>query len=525
MRILLPFSICIMLAYAGFAQNNVATKIDAVTVYRQMARISHSGTATLPAGTSELVINDLSASIILPSVQVSLEGSATILSVTARVNYNKPKPNLDKIGVMNDTVKNLSHKLDWINQEKSIYEAEEGVLNEKQKMVGTETGLPVAELEKLVILYRSRVTDIRKKIFKLNEDAQKLNEQKAAVQNRINLINNQTVSPTGEIVVTLLAASAGATKVKCNYMTNNAGWSAIYDLRSDGIEKPVTLNYYAQVQQNTGFNWKDVKIIVSTGNPSLNNSRPILAPLYIDFYSPYIDNYLDKASYTNSALYKSLDDEKNSGPVYTVVVNETQLSAQYDISLPQSIPSDGKTRQVPLKEYELPARYVYHTVPRMDNGAFLLAKVTNWGQYNLLAGMANIFFEEEYIGQSNINPQVTSDTLLLSMGRDEKINVQRTSIIDKESHSFFGGTRKEKRTYEISVLNTKNKPITIEILDQLPVSKQQDIKVELLDKGGAEYTEEIGKLLWTLDLAPGEAKKVRFSFEVSYPKEKTVSPF
>ncbi len=529
MRYFLSLITCLLLALFGNAQNTVTTAIDAVTVYRQNARIGHSGTATIPAGTTEIVIDKLSAGIVLPSVQVQLDGGATILSVTSRINYQQPAPNMDLMQVFYDTIEDLDYKLDWINNQTTVYQSEEGVLNKKLDMVGTETGLPVTELEKLVTLYRARLMDIRERLLKLRKEAKDHNEHKAKLQVKINELKNRTTNPTGEIVVTVLATAPVKAKITCNYLVSNAGWTPIYDLRCKSIEKPVSLNYYAQVYQNTGFDWKGVKMTVSTGNPSLNNSRPVLVPLYIDFHAPYIHNY-QSDDVVNSALYKNKADVARTGvtedgPAYTVTVNETQLNAEYDIALAQTILSDGKTRQVPLKEYELPATYVYHTVPSMDNTAFLLAKITNWGQYNLLAGVANLFFEERYIGQSNINPVVTSDTLLLSMGRDDKINIQRIPIIDKESHSFFGGTRKEKRTYEISVRNNKNKAIKIEVLDQIPVSNQEDIKVVVLDEGGAEYTAEIGKLLWRLDLAPGETKKVRFSFEVSYPKEKSVSPF
>lgn len=525
MRRFLPlFTLLLIMATTSFAKN-VTTKVDAVTVYRQNARIGQSGYIDIPVGTTEIVIDNLSAAIILPSVQVELSGSAIILSVTSRINYTKPILDQKPVLRMNDTIAGLNDKLEWIENQRQVYAGEEGLINEKQKMVGTITGLTVAELLKLSDLYRTRLMEIREKLFALKGQTKTLNDKRAEVQTRLNDYNNPTFKPTGEIVLLVTAKVATRSKVSCNYLVNQAGWNPIYDLRSSGFEKPLTLNTYGQVYQNTGLDWKDVKLTVSTGNPSQNNSRPILVPLYVDFYAPLSRNYVSD-NLTNSALYKesnSVDDVQELK--YNVEVVETQLTVEYDIEMAQTIPSDGKTYQVPLKDYEIPATYVHHTVPSMDKGAFLLAKVPNWGQYNILSGMMNLFFDGRYIGQSNINTQVTADTLLLSLGRDEKITVQRTPIVDKESHSFLGGNRKEKRTYEISVRNNKSKAITLEILDHIPVSKQQDIKVVMLDEGGAVYTASIGKLLWTLDLKPGETKKVRFSFEVSFPKDKPVSGF
>ncbi len=524
-RFLTLFALLLFIASATFAKS-ATTKVDAVTVYRQNARIMQSGYVDIPVGTTEIVIDNLSAAIILPSVQVELSGGATILSVTSRVNYTKPILDPKPLLKMNDTIASFNEKLEWIENQRQVYTAEEGLINEKQKMVGTITGLTVEELQKLSDLYRNRLMEIREKLFDLRKQTKDLTDKRAEVQTRINEYSNPSFKPTGEIVLMVTAKVATRSKVSCNYLVNQAGWTPIYDLRSSGFEKPLTLNTYGQVYQSTGLDWKDVKLTVSTGNPSQNNSRPILVPLYVDFYSPMVHNYVNDASVVNSALYRnkeslSIDDEVK----YTVTEVETQLTVEYDIDLDQTIPSDGKTYQVPLKEYEIPATYVHHTVPSMDKGAFLLAKVPNWGQYNIISGVMNLFFDGRYIGQSNINTQVTADTLLLSLGRDERVTVQRNPIVDKESHSFLGGTRKEKRTYEISVRNNKSKAITLEILDHIPVSKQQDIKVLLLDQGGAEYTEAIGKLLWTIQLNPGETKKVSFSFEVSFPKDKPVSGF
>ncbi len=526
MRRFLPlFTLLLLLSTAAFAKN-VTTKVDAVTVYRQNARIGQSGYVDIPVGTTEIVIDNLSAAMILPSVQVELSGSPVILSVTSRINYTKPELNQKPILRMNDTIDGFNEQLNWIANQKQVYDAEELMLKEKQKMVGTITGLTVAELQKLSDLYRSRLLEIRALLFDLIKQSNKITEKRDKVQMRLNDYSSPSFTPTGEIVLMVTSKVATRSKVSCSYLVNQAGWNPIYDLRSSGIEKPLILNTYAQVHQSTGLNWKDVKLTVSTGNPSQNNSRPILVPLYVDFYSPMINNYLNSDNELNSALYdKSKDASTEEDLKYTVSEVETQLTVEYEIDLDQTIPSDGKTYQVPIKEYEIPATYVHHTVPSMDKGVFLLAKVPNWGQYNIISGKMNLFFDGRYIGQSNINTQVTADTLLLSLGRDEKVTVQRYQIVDKESHSFFGGTRIEKRTYEISVRNNKSKAITLEVLDHIPVSKQQDIKIEMIEEGGAEYTSSIGKLLWTLDLKPGETKKVSFSFEVSFPKDKQVLGF
>jgi uncharacterized protein (TIGR02231 family) len=158
----------------------------------------------------------------------------------------------------------------------------------------------------------------------------------------------------------------------------------------------------------------------------------------------------------------------------------------------------------------------------LEQAAFLLAKITDYGKYNMLAGPANIFFDDMYIGQTHLNPKVSSDTLLVSLGRDERIVVKRIRVLDKNSKRFIADSQKDVYTWETIIRNNKGTPIDIEVLDQVPLTRRDEIKVELTDKQGAEYTEEFGKLFWNYTVKPNDSKKIRFSYTVEYPKGKTV---
>jgi uncharacterized protein (TIGR02231 family) len=171
---------------------------------------------------------------------------------------------------------------------------------------------------------------------------------------------------------------------------------------------------------------------------------------------------------------------------------------------------------------EVPASYSYQTVPKIDMTAYLLARVTDWAKYNLLAGEANIFFDDNYVGKSYLNPNVSSDTLLISLGRDEKINVKRIRLNDYEAKKLLSGNIKETKAFETTIKNNKNTSIEIELLDQYPISKNSQIEVSLDESNGATVTEEYGKLVWKIKLQPNEAKKIKLVYTIKYPKDKEV---
>ncbi|MBK8672310.1 MAG: hypothetical protein IPN93_04755, partial [Bacteroidetes bacterium] len=113
-------------------------------------------------------------------------------------------------------------------------------------------------------------------------------------------------------------------------------------------------------------------------------------------------------AYTSSgeSSYIPSEDFKNGIQVddNNVKISEGDMMVEYDIETLQDIESDGKEHIIGVQEITLPAIYNYHSVPKLDCGAFLLARITDWGKYNLLAGEATIFFDDMYIGKSYLNP-------------------------------------------------------------------------------------------------------------------------
>ena len=152
------------------------------------------------------------------------------------------------------------------------------------------------------------------------------------------------------------------------------------------------------------------------------------------------------------------------------VEKQEATTTSYDIDLPYTIANDGKYNAVEIKEVNTPATYQYYVTPKLDRDAFLTAQVTNWEQYNLLSGEANLFFEGTYLGKTYLNTQNTNDTLNVSLGRDKNVVVTRTKLNDYTKKGFLSNKRTDSRGYEIAVRNKKPQAINIIVEDQLPLS-------------------------------------------------------
>ena len=203
-------------------------------------------------------------------------------------------------------------------------------------------------------------------------------------------------------------------------------------------------------------------------------------------------------------------------------VTERATSFEFAISVPYTIPSDGKNHQVGVEEQELTSSYKYYCTPKLDLDAFLFAQVTGWESMNLLAGPAYIYFEGTYVGESLLDLAGVGDTLDISLGRDQGVTVQRTKRTDFSQRQVVGGKRVESVGWEIAVRNNKAQAIDLVITDQYPLAARSEIEVKMDEDGGAAVNTEKGFLTRKVKVEPRTNQKWSFGYSVKVPKEQPV---
>lgn len=223
------------------------------------------------------------------------------------------------------------------------------------------------------------------------------------------------------------------------------------------------------------------------------------------------------------ALGLNMDDSslKSSLAIPTVQV-ENQTTVDFEIKTPYTIRSDNKSYTVDMESYELPASFQYYCVPKIDRDAFLIARIVDWEKYNLLEGEANVFFEDTYVGKSLLDVRYASDTLEISMGRDKKVAVNREKLKDFTTKQFIGNKKEETRTWKTTVKNNKTRPISMVVLDQVPVSTLEEIEVNVQKTSGARQNQETGEIRWEFELRPNAEKELELKYTVKYPKNRNL---
>ncbi|MEE9349864.1 MAG: DUF4139 domain-containing protein [Flavobacteriaceae bacterium] len=514
------------------AQELVNSDLKKVTVFKNNANIKRHTVVNLKKGVQEIVLTGLTTRLNPSSIQVQLKNNnVELLSAKYEPNYLISKKDSPEIEKLKEALKLLQETMNWHAVEEHVLKNTLEVYHKNQNLSG-DAGFTPNQVIELANVYRTKTLELKKELIVIRKKIEKIAKEKTKIELQLENKNAKFNKPSGHIVLKLDVKTATSSTIKFSYLVSNAGWSPLYDLRSEGITKNIQLKYKASIYQNTGIDWNNVPMIVSTGNPLQNNNRPILQPLFAQIYNPVVNALAGRAAglsinkkemASNMALEEVVVNKYKDGYNYNANIANNQLAISYELTNLQDIKSDGKENLVALKSYDVETSYVYHTVPKINSGAFLLAKISNWEKYNLETGAANIFFEGAYVGKTTINPEVTSKELLISMGLDRNIIVERKQKTDYHSKAFLANNKKETFEYDIIVKNKKNVAIDIEVLDQIPVSQNKKIKVELLEIGSATLKEDNGKVLWKFTLQPHGVFKEKFSYSVKYPKDSNVT--
>lgn len=538
--------ISLFISTLGYGQSIFTTgKVKAATVYFNVAEISQEAGVYLSSGTTEVVIDNVANNIYEETVQISAPPYVTVVSVQYTTDYgkeyNKETPEIRRIS---DSIILVKKQIEKLNLEKNSYVKTIELLDKNKatydKMDGGESKIDVNALIKLVEYYNSKRLEINDKIFTIDKQKEKLSDLLGELdkKSKINPDKNENKKSTGKLIIQLLSTQEVKTTLKIKYLTNNASWYPIYDLRASDTSKPIDLYYKAMISQNTGIDWNGVKLTLSSGIPNQNNQAPILKTWRLDYinnryansvhsgFSKSISRESRSASQSMSSIQSiSADYEEANFEQKTVdaVINENQLSISFEVDALYTILSNGKQHSVVLTETKIPAFYKHYSVPKLDMDSYLIAEIKEYSKYNFLTGEANIIFDGVYVGKTIIDPNQTSEILNLSMGKDKRVSIKREKVSELSTTKFLSSYKEQIFTYDITIRNNKKEEIDLQLKDQYPVSSHKDITVELLQSDKASNNEELGVLTWTLKLKPNETKKIRVSYKVKYPKDKQIN--
>ena len=273
-----------------------------------------------------------------------------------------------------------------------------------------------------------------------------------------------------------------------------------------------------------GFNTKTLPINSNNINIRLEESTALLEEVVVVGYGTQKKSDLTGALAGRVAgvSVQSESVKPKSIPIPVVQVENT-TSVEFEIKMPYTIASENKTTVVEMEHYSLPTEYEYYCIPKADKDVFLLANIIDWEQYSLLEGEANIFFENTFVGKTILDVRYMSDTLNISLGRDKNVVVKRETVKEFTQTKFLSSKAEVTRNWKITVRNNKRQPISMVLLDQVPVSTVSEIEVIAEKTSNGILNKETGEVKWKFTLAPTQKTEFDLLYKVRYPKDKNLT--
>ena len=558
-KLLFIAGFCSLISFAE-GESTIKSKINQVTVYQQGAQIERKAYYSVNKGIHTLIIEGVSPNIDPNSLQVTATGNVIILDSKYTIFYPKPEPVLNapgaipkeilkEIGLLNDSIFNLDYELTEIQYKVDVLNSEKRIIENNGTIKGqgkVNDSIPL--LKDAILYYHQKMNEINKELLVLQRKQSLMQKSRNRMNKRLADLSNYNSNnnfnqpankpPVHQLEITVSAEETTNGKVNVSYLVSNAGWIPMYDFRSSAAESKIDLTYKAHVYQNTGIDWDDVNLSLSTNNPYANKTKPVLNPWYLDYYTYTNNNYdydngqRSQKAYAGgihnapaSTISESLAQDdivaKTSADFTTMI--EQLISVEYAIDLPYSIKSDNKKNMVLINNKTLNTEFLYYAIPKLDLSVFLVARITALGDLNLVPGKANLFHDGAYIGETWLDPSTMSDTLDLSLGKDPNILVKRTLLKNESKEKIVGDKIVKTFAYKIELKNHKTRSIKLILQDQIPVVRNSEIEIELLEASKGKLNDITGILTWNVKLKPSESAEFDLIYSVKYAKTKQIN--
>jgi len=536
------------IVFAAHDEIKLNSKIESATVFFQGAQVKKSATFSTATGFFNLVFENVSAQLDPNTIQASGKGDFIILNVQKNIKYPKPDtlaklPNeiTRKINLLQDSIEIFQFAIENNQSQIGILELQKSLISKNRLMTGEAKIDSLQLFQSAMEYFKKKLFEINKELIDLKKESRKLTLVNAAMEKRLIELQNYNSNkktksanePIHQVVVSIQCTKAiVGGKISISYYVSNAGWIPSYDIRGENTTSPINITYKAKMFQNTGENWDNVKLTLSTYESKRNTTKPILPTWYLNYYEQKPYSYKNERTRTtatgntSAARYdeneKDMDDATMSS-MYSAMV-ETRTNVEYAMEIPYSIESGAGEQTFAIHQENLKADYYHYLVPKLEKESFLLAQITNWEELNLMPAEANIYFEGTFIGKTMINPKVLTDTLELAMGRDARVICEKKTIKDKNKINLIGTNKIKNIDYEIIVRNNRTEGINRLIIeDQVPVSTIEEIKVDINEMSKAEYNKLTGLITWQMKLSAKETKKLKVSYSIKHDKDKVVA--
>ena len=547
-RIIVILALVFSFTLNSFAQEELPTyngKIDQVKVFLQQAQIEKTVSFPLKQGNNEIILSGNSQYMQTQSLQFTSINDFIITDFTPFIQYVQPtQPSEEKLSnekklklkILRDSLEILSNQNSDSYTLTSILSREKQVLDNMKIISQPQSIDSIPKIKDGLSYYRDKMVEISKMLQKENAIVSKRSIRIKEINNQINIIlqgAENNFQPRNEYYIRLnIYSEKNIPMSKLSYTYNVGGvyWQPFYDVKFTKPSDPASFVLKAQLTQQTGEDWNDVKLIFSTEQPNSGRILGNLYPYYLQPQQQHARTYRKQANNVESIAAKVSGVSEDAAEYAVPMANATKysemtvsqltmLGKEYEVGMKHTIISDGKEKIIALETKSTKADYKHYTIPKIEKAAYISALMPQWEDLELMDASGKIYLENNYINDTYISSSNTEDTLNLSIGQDKRVAVDRKIAKTKpEKTGLLSNTIETIVTITLSIKNNNQTPIDINVVDQIPLSNQENIKITAGDLSKAQYDEKTGKLTWDFSLKALEQKTITFNYTVRQPK-------
>ncbi len=527
------FSLLALMVSSAMAEQVVESQIAAVTVYPSSATVTRTFTVELPAGPQTVLVAGLPSTLDENSLRIT--GSGDKGSSVASVELK----NEVRSELVLPRAKELQDKLTAQLDQQALLQADELALNTQQtylqklaeqggaaKTEKTTEANSVAQWRAGWQTLGAGMKEIGAAKVALARDIRTLKQQIEVTQRELEQINNR--QQDNKIAVVHLQSAGGKLAMKLSYQLNQASWYPVYDANLDTQQSKLAVTQAAYVQQNSGENWDNVALTLSTLQPSAAVEPPALSSWWIDYQRPVPRNTLMKSAgaVADAAMPEMM---VAAAPVaeQRATVIDSGYHVSYQIPGKINVNSSEEKQRVVLQQQQWPVALNLQAVPRLDSHAYLYARVENPSSTPLLPGEWLLQRDGVRVGRVEQPLLAPKDQIAMGFGADDAVKLEWQTLKDEAGESgVLNKQQTLQRHYQLKVTNGHPKPMSLTVLDSWPVAKQQDIKVSTLEGTATpkeqDVNQQAGVQRWELPLPAGKTATLDTGYQVAYPQDKQI---
>ena len=537
-------------------QREVTAPIDAVTLYLGRAAVTRRATLDLHAGLYELVFSDLPPAVQPDSLQARATGSAKVVNVEFEVRQVTAAPS-EEVAKLDARILELQRTLADIEAQRSLIKSQEDMLSALGFRIADDATRESGTADLDLDAVKKQLEFVAEERQRLLTERQKLDQREHDTREELRIVEAERAAlgaGSKEIrtaIITAAAAESGETSIELTYLVHSASWHPSYNIRAAGDLTGANVEYDAVVVQQTGEDWDDIQLTLSTAQPRLAANPPALDPWFVDIAPPVtggggygggLDRRMqsvDAAPMPPASAAES-DDKSKAIEQWARDAAVTGSGPAVAFAIPRRVTIDTnaqRQQRTRIGSFQASADFVYVAVPVYTESVYLRGDLINTSSYQLLPGPVAIFLGQDYVGPTNLEAVAPQSKFKVHFGIDPAISASRLMVEkNTERTGLFSGGRKTEYAYRLAIDNGTGKTIKVELWDRVPASRSDQIQIDVLNLStplatDREYVEKDrprGLLKWLVNIPAGATGTneafINYGVEINRAKDIEMTP-